>query len=95
MFDPKTPREEYPLEFEFSQLLTSISNAQVSVKVLSGNDPSPDAIRPGQPVVSGTKVFQHVVGGVNGTKYQLVCKATDGTKTFELAGSLEVKDFPV
>lgn len=92
MLDPKTPRETYPVEFDFSRLLTSITAASVSVSLLSGMDAAPSSILSEPAQISGTKVFQTLTGGVDGAKYGLLCQASDGTKTFELADAIEVKE---
>ncbi len=92
MLDPKTPREVYPVEFDFSRLLTSITAASVSVSLLAGTDAAPSSILSGSAQISGSKVFQTLTGGVDGAKYGLLCQASDGTKTFELADAIEVKE---
>jgi hypothetical protein len=92
MLDPKTPREEYPIKFDFAALLASVTSATVSAVVLSGTDPDPGAILFGGAQLSGTSVFQTVKGGLDGVKYGLLCRASDGTKTFELADSIEVRE---
>lgn len=95
MLDPKTPRETYPVEFDFSKLLASVTTATVTVTLLSGADASPSAILSGPTQISGAKVFQELTGGVDGAKYGLLCRASDETKTFELADAIEVVEaFP-
>jgi hypothetical protein len=92
MLDPKTPRESYPIEFDFSRLLASITSASVTVTLLAGVDAAPGSILSGLAQISGSKVFQNLVGGVDGAKYGLLCQASDGTRTFELADSIEVRE---
>ena len=55
-------------------------------------DAAPSSILSGPAQISGTKVFQTLTGGVDGAKYGLLCQASDGTKTFELADAIEVKE---
>lgn len=92
MLDPKTPREMYPVEFDFSRLLTSITAASVSCSLLAGTDAAPSSILSGPAQISGTKVFQTLTGGVDGSKYGLLCQASDGAKTFEVADAIEVRE---
>lgn len=44
----------------------------VTATVLTGVDANPSAILSGAASVDGTKVLQHVIGGVNGVTYKLV-----------------------
>lgn len=90
MLDPKTPREGYPVEFDFSKLLGSITSASVAVTLISGADENASSLISGPAQMVGSKVFQNLTGGVAGAKYGLLCQASDGSKTFELADAIEV-----
>jgi len=92
MLDPKTPREAYPVEFDFSRLLTSITAASVSAHLLAGTDAAPSSILSGTAQIYGSKVFQALTGGMDGAKYGLLCQASDGVRVFELAASIEVRE---
>lgn len=49
IFSPKDPAESFPVSFDFSALLPSVTNATVAVSLLGGTDPSPGALLYGAP----------------------------------------------
>lgn len=75
MFDPKDPEEEITITFDYSAAGDSVSDPDVSVRLIKGIDPNPSAILSGAPVISGAYVLQKVIGGISGCDYQLRCLA--------------------
>lgn len=87
MFDPKDPREEIVLTFDYAAAGADASNpittASVTVRVVKGIDLTPNSILSGSSVLSddGDKILQKVIGGVRGCHYEFSCLATiDGSK---------------
>lgn len=75
MFPSKNPVDVKSYEFEFGdQLLFGeiITSAAVAASVYSGDDDTPSAIISGDAVIDGTKITQEIIGGVDGTTYNLV-----------------------
>lgn len=65
--------------------------AEVTVTVLSGSDGNPEAILSGSPTISGTKVLQFVVGGVDGVTYKMVFEVdTDESTPQHLVEELDL-----
>lgn len=91
-FDQKDPEEGYALKFDFSKVLSVITEATIAVTV-SGDDPSPQDILDGNRQLYLAEVRQRVKGGVDQCKYTFRCVATDGTETYTLVGILPVKYF--
>lgn len=59
--------------------------------VYTGNDANPSAVVSGAPAITGTIVNQLTTGGVVGTIYELLCKASTSLgQTLELSGFLAV-----
>lgn len=67
--------------------------AVVTATVLTGTDPNPSAILSGVPSVSGSKVLQFVIGGVNGVTYKLVFQVDTDEATPQRL--IEELDLPV
>lgn len=89
--DPKRPGEEYPLSFNFSAELGTLTEATVTVDVLYGEDATPSAILSGTVTLSGTSALQRITGGVPGCVYGITCSATDATtSTYELRAVLSI-----
>ena len=91
MIDPKDPAEKYPVEFDFSAVLSSVTGATVTVSVVGGTDETPEAILDGSPQATGAKVYQRVQAGVAGCIYKLRCEATDGTNIYAVTATLPVR----
>lgn len=89
--DPKDPAETYPIEFNFSAVLSSVTSATVTASVVGGVDESPEAVLSGDPQVTGAKVYQRVTGGLAGCIYKLRCEATDGTNIYAATDTLPVR----
>ena len=91
MIDPKDPAEKFAIEFNFSAVLASVTEATVTAEVVGGVDVSPGGILDGLPQVTGAKVYQRVQGGVPGCIYKLRCEATDGTSIYAVTDTLPVR----
>lgn len=92
---PKDVAETKVVEFDFSDELGAgesiVSVATVEVSVITGTDASPNALRSGTAIVSGTSVLQRITGGVAGCTYHLRCVATANTGTVHVvAGDVKV-----
>lgn len=91
-FDKKDPRERYALKFDFTETLgDTLTDAQMTVEVLTGEDPNPENILDGAYQFFGGEVRQRVKAGVPDCKYLITCWATNGTEDFVLVGALPVK----
>lgn len=88
---PKDPRERFAVEFDFSAELAAVAIADVTVELLSGDDPDPDALLDGAAQAVGQTVRQRVQGGVDRCKYLLTATASDGTETYVLVAVLPVR----
>lgn len=92
---PKDPSESEVVTFDFTnklrgEALSSIVGVTISVE--NGVDPSPNAMLSGAPVLSGAKVLQAIVGGVDGVNYYLRCQVqTTGNRTPVCGGVLAVR----
>jgi len=96
MFSPKRPWEEEYFGFRYKRLLpegVTITAAQFSISVLEGSDPAAAGMISGPAAIAGDKVSQLVVGGVDGVKYELVCKAdfSDNQKKVTLCDAFYVR----
>ncbi len=67
--------------------------ATVTATVLTGADPSPSAILSGSPSISGTKVLQFVIAGLDGVTYKLVFTVDTDEATAQRL--IEELDLPV
>jgi len=74
-FTPKDPAEQVVIGFDYSKLGTP-SAPDVTVVVLSGDDPAPDNIKQAAATIDGTWVLQPVHGGIDGVEYGLRCLAS-------------------
>lgn len=95
MFDPKTPQEEDSFGFDYTDLLAvgeTITSAAITIDVLYGTDPTPNAMIAGSPTIAGPIVSIKLISGIAGVLYCIHCLATcsSGLKK-ELKGDLYVK----
>ena len=90
MFNAKAPAEIITLTFDFSALTASVSAPVTTVSLQGGIDPSPGALKSGNPQVNGAKVLQLIQGGVVGAQYRCECLVTaaDGVSKYLLADVL-------
>ena len=95
-FSRKRVDEDLKLTYEFANALASneaISTATVTATVLSGTDASANAILSGSAVISGTKITQLVVNGIDGVTYLLRYRATtDQSQILNGMASLRIDD---
>lgn len=91
MIDPKDPAETYPIEFNFSAVMSSVTGATVTVSVVGGVDESPGDVLDGAPQMTGAKVYQRIKAGVAGCIYKLRCEATDGANVYAVTDNLPVR----
>lgn len=94
-FIDKAPADEITVEFDFTEYAAAVSLPEVSVSVLIGTDASATAILDGTPTTIGAKVYQRIVGGVNGVEYLLQCLAYNGTDRYSIEAVLPVRVRPV
>lgn len=75
-FTTKAPGEEITVSFDYRKL-GAPSSPDVQVVVLTGTDPTPNAIKSGTPFLQGSDgfVYQRIVAGVDGVDYGLLCYA--------------------
>lgn len=97
MFSPKTPTEEEKFSFDFAGLLavgeTLTGTPTVTSHVIRGTDPSPGSMISGTATISGTKVTQKIIGGVEGVIYCIKCQVdTSAAQKLELTGDLLVRE---
>lgn len=98
-FDAKDPTESWPLTFNMAPDLaageTLVGTPSVTVTVLQGPDPSPQAILAGAAAFdqTNTMVIQPVSGGLNGCDYQIVvtCPTSNNEKILTLRGRLPIR----
>ena len=77
MLSSKDPGETITVTFDYTALTTSVTAPTVMCTMASGIvDASPSALLSGSPQISGAKVLQKIVGGLNGANYDLKCVAT-------------------
>lgn len=95
-FDSKDPGERVLIAFDFGRNFAAVSAVPapvVTVARLSGAaDADPSLMMDGAPTISGARVMQWVVGGVDGARYLFGCQAedADGWVLVE-AGTLTVR----
>lgn len=93
-FSDKKAGETLTLGFDLVHLLASgetLSGATFSVSVLRGTDPAAASIISGVAQVVGTRVLQHITGGVAGCYYKVQVNATTSAgNTLIERGTLEV-----
>ena len=78
-FDPKRVDEDWVVTFDFVQRLgpnETISTATYTATTFSGTDASPGDIISGSATVTGSKVTQLIINGLDGVTYQLQCEIT-------------------
>jgi hypothetical protein len=98
-FDVKDPTESWPLTFNFAPDLaageTLTGTPSITVTVLQGTDPSPQAILNGPAAFDQTltMVIQPSIGGLNGVDYQLIMTVptTNPAKVLTLRGRLPIR----
>jgi hypothetical protein len=89
----KDPAETVTVTFDFTAITSAPSSPSVTVNWVAGTaDSNPSAMLSGSPVVSGAKVLQQVIGGVDGATYGLRCEANapDGS-VYVAAGWIPVQ----
>jgi hypothetical protein len=95
-FDPKDPAAKEFFSFDYRWQLAdgeTISSAVWTVSVLSGTDPSPASMLSGAAVIFGSRVSHLIIGGVEGVKYCVECKATTSAgQEIVLSNTLKVQD---
>ena len=87
-FSPKRVAEIYVVAVDFAPVTATPSSPVVSVEWMDGTaDPTPAAIKSGVATLSGTKVQQKLIGGVQGAGYRLLFQADapDGSRYIEEA----------
>jgi hypothetical protein len=94
--DTKDPAEAITVTFDVNQLLlhdeTITGTPVVTATAITGQDPSPADIISGAAIVSGKRIFQRIVGGVNHERYLLRCTLnTSDARTYAVAARLLVK----
>ncbi len=97
MLSSKDPAETIFVVFKFANLVSSLTSPTVTASYASGpNDANPSAILSGSPTVVGTDVTQKIVGGQNGTTYDLRCTITGPSPfpVYVLGARLPVKTAP-
>lgn len=78
-FTYKLIGESELFSFDYSQVIQpaeTISSAVCTVIVMNGTDSNPSSILSGNPVISGSKVSQRVLGGISEVTYRLEMQAT-------------------
>lgn len=89
---PETDPYENPVvEFDFSDELDAVDSAAVSITTAAGRDVNAATVLSGALQITGTSVFQRVIGGVNGTDYKLRCEAVRGSDQRVRTGLLPVR----
>lgn len=92
-FDTKDPGEEVTVGFDFTRLgVPSDPDLQVTTRI--GEDASPSAMKSGSLVVTGSWVYQKMVGGVDGVDYDLKCFADVGDQRLLIDAILPVRAKP-
>jgi len=93
-FSYKITTENEQFTFDYSPVLgttETISSATCTVTVKEGTDPTPNAIKVGSPVISGSQVAQRISGGLDGVIYRLEMTATtSATNVYTIVGDLPV-----
>jgi len=87
----KDPEESIVLTFDFSAIAQTIANPEITVDVISGADSDPDTMRSGDPQISGAKVLQQIVGGVDGADYHFRCIVESGINKPVVPATLRVR----
>jgi hypothetical protein len=96
-FSPKRTWEREHFAFRYTRLLpagVTITAATFEISVEEGSDPAAAAMISGAASISGDKVTQLVIGGVEGVRYCLLCKAdfSDGQEDVTLCDTFRVTD---
>lgn len=96
MFPAKNPLEAESYAFEFGDQLLfgeTITGATVVASVFTGEDPTPSNIISGPPTISGTKISQLIIDGVDGVIYNLVAVAnTSLSHVYSKSATLAIVD---
>lgn len=87
------PGQRGLIAFDFRRYTSAPVNPVVTVLHESGPvDTEPAAVRRGEPVVQGTKVFQYVESPINEANYTLICQAENSEgQEFLIAGRLPIR----
>jgi len=93
-FSYKLTTENEQFTFDFSPVLgptETINSASCTVIVKEGTDPNPSSIKSGVPAISGSKVTQRILGGLDGVIYRLEMSATTSlTNVYTIVADLQV-----
>lgn len=92
-FDSKDPGEQVTLGFDFTALGVPTS-PEIEIEVRSGEDANPTALLLGPAVVTGSKVFQRVQGGLDDVDYAVRCYAMVGSDKLLIDAILPVRARP-
>lgn len=92
LLDFKDPAEDIVVEFDFSEVATSLSNVSVTCVAQCGTDAAAQAMVSGSPTTSGGKAYQTIINGIVGVRYGLECKVDTPDQTLVLAATLPVRD---
>ena len=88
----KDPAESVVVEFDFTDELSTIDSATVTVAVFgTGTDPDMAAMVDGAVQISGSSVLQRIKGGVSGLAYTLRCVAVGGSDIRVRADTMPVR----
>lgn len=92
-FSSKDPAEILVLAFNFEKITSAPLTPVVTIARHAGEaDPTPSAVLSGSPQISGAKVLQRVIGGIDGTDYVLTAQIDIAdTSRFRLSGVLPVR----
>lgn len=88
----KDPSESVVIEFDFSSELATLTEATVTVAVVSGTDATPALILEGARQIQGNKVLQRVHGGLDRVSYKITCEAVNGLDIRVLSCVLPVRE---
>ncbi len=93
-FDTKDPEEIVTAGFDFGSFADEVSAPTVDIAVRVGEDADPDAVKLGDPFVSGSWVYQRLQGGVHGVDYSIRCLADAGVDRPLIDAVLPVRSRP-
>lgn len=90
--DPKAPAEVVPVEFDFSELMSSIDSVVISITVKSGTDAAVASMILGSEQITGTEVKQLIQNGVDQTVYLIRADATQGSEKYALGAYMKCEE---
>lgn len=91
----KDPSDSPVVEFDYVDFGGVVASPVITVQVAGDADPDSSAILAGAPAVTGTKVLQRIVGGLNGVDYYLQCLANVDGQPQTIHAMLPVRDRPI